>query len=65
MKCYNCGAQLTGDSICPNCGADVSVYNDVVKASNAYYNRGLEKANVRDLSGAIEDLKISFRTCIL
>lgn len=59
MKCYNCGAQLTGDSICPNCGADVSIYNDVVKASNAYYNRGLEKANVRDLSGAIEDLKMS------
>ena len=51
MKCYNCGAQLTGDSICPNCGADVSVYNDVVKASNAYYNRGLEKANVRDQIG--------------
>ena len=30
-------------------------------ASNAYYNVGLEKANVRDLSGAIESLKMSLR----
>ena len=30
-------------------------------ASNAYYNDALEKAGVRDLSGAIESLKISLR----
>lgn len=30
-----------------------------VLISNAYYNRGLEKARVRDLSGARESLKIS------
>lgn len=29
--------------------------------SNAYYNRGLEKARHRDLSGAAEDLKVSLR----
>lgn len=30
-------------------------------ASNAYYNDALQKASVRDLSGAIESLKISLR----
>ena len=28
MKCYNCGADLTGDNRCPNCGIDVKVYCD-------------------------------------
>ena len=54
MKCYNCGADLTGDNRCPNCGIDVKVYKKIVMASNYYYNQGLERSNVRDLSGAID-----------
>lgn len=61
MVCYNCGAQLDNTSKCPNCAVKVNVYKKIIKASNAYYNVGLEKANVRDLSGAIECLKTSLR----
>lgn len=59
MKCYHCNAQLTDASVCPDCGADVSAYKKAVCASNAYYNRGLEKAEIRDLTGAAGDLKMS------
>ena len=61
MKCYNCGAELTGDNRCPNCGIDVKVYKKIVMTSNYYYNQGLERSSVRDLSGAIESLKKSLR----
>ncbi len=37
------------------------IYKKIIMASNAYYNVGLEKANVRDLSGAIDSLKMSLR----
>ena len=61
MECYNCGAQFEDGVICPNCGMNVKIYVKIIKASNAYYNVGLEKANVRDLSGAIDSLKMSLR----
>jgi len=61
MKCYNCGAQLDHSTNCPGCGANMKIYKKIVMASNAYYNIGLEKANVRDLSGAIDSLKMSLR----
>lgn len=59
MKCYKCNSVLTDSDYCMKCGADVSVYKNVVKASNTYYNLGLEKAKVRDMSGAILALKTS------
>lgn len=61
MKCYNCGTSLDSSSICPGCGMNMKIYKKIIMASNAYYNDGLEKANVRDLSGAIESLKMSLR----
>lgn len=61
MKCYKCGSALTDSSFCNNCGADVKVYKKLISASNAFYNQGLEKAQVRDLSGARDDLKNSLR----
>lgn len=59
MKCYKCGGTLTKGARCPQCGADVSAYKEALKASNAYYNLGLAKARIRDLSGAVESLKMS------
>lgn len=60
MKCYRCNSQLDNNSdYCLKCGADVSIYRIVVRASNTYYNQGLEKARVRDLSGAVESLRTS------
>lgn len=61
MRCYQCGAQLTDEEFCVKCGADVSVYKVVSKTSNSYYNLGLAKAQVRDLSGAVVALKTSLR----
>lgn len=61
MKCYNCGADLDSGRTCPNCAIDVKLYKKIMMASNEYYNDALEKAGVRDLSGAIESLKISLR----
>ncbi len=61
MKCSRCGATLTDSSFCNQCGTNVKVYKKLIYASNAFYNRGLEKAQVRDLSGAKEDLKNSLK----
>ena len=57
MKCNVCGCQLSADDFCPNCGADVRSYKRIMGIANRFYNIGLEKAKVRDLSGAITDLR--------
>ncbi len=56
MLCYRCGNTLGAGKYCLRCGADVTLYKRIVRLSNRYYNRGLEKARVRDLTGAAEDL---------
>lgn len=61
MKCYNCGCDLTGHDYCTGCGADVSLYKKIIYISNRFYNDGLEKANVRDLTGAISSLRQSLK----
>lgn len=61
MKCYYCGAALDHTGYCPECDADVRVWKKVSGISNRLYNEGLEKAQVRDLSGAVEYLKMSLR----
>lgn len=57
MRCYNCGANLTEHDFCTNCNADVGRYKRIMCTANLYYNEALEKAGVRDLSGAIESLR--------
>lgn len=57
MICYNCGATLTRNPFCTNCGVDVTRYKKIVSSANIFYNDGLEKASVRDLSGAVESLR--------
>lgn len=61
MKCYNCGCDLSGHDFCTGCGADVSLYKKIIYISNRFYNDGLEKANVRDLTGAISSLRQSLK----
>ena len=56
MICYRCGTALGAGKRCLHCGADVSTYKKIVRIANGYYNAGLEKARVRDLSGAKEEL---------
>ncbi|MCR5488209.1 MAG: tetratricopeptide repeat protein [Lachnospiraceae bacterium] len=61
MRCYRCGAVLTENEFCTNCGADVRIYRRIIRLSNMYYNDGLQKAQVRDLSGAVESLLQSLK----
>lgn len=61
MECYNCGAALGSSARCEKCGADVRIYKKIIMASNSYYNEGLDRAGVRNLSGAIDSLKKSLR----
>jgi len=46
---------------CPDCEANVRVWKKIHILSDRLYNEGLEKARVRDLSGAIEALQLSLR----
>ena len=61
MNCMTCGAFLADKDLdyCPRCGCNVLIQKKVDYLSRHYYNMGLEKASVRDLSGAISCLKQS------
>lgn len=61
MKCMYCGTPLSSIDYCSNCGADVMILKRIERISNLLYNEGLEKASVRDLSGAISCLKRSLK----
>lgn len=57
MNCYKCGCALSEKDFCTACGADVGTYKKLIFLSNQYYNEGLERAQVRDLTGAKEKLR--------
>ena len=60
MNCPKCGREISRRrKRCEICGQDVGMYERLVYISNSYYNKGLERARVRDLSGAIDMLKKS------
>lgn len=61
MFCYNCGCRLSEHDFCTACGADVGLYKKIIAVSNRFYNEGLEKAGVRDLTGAINSLRQSLK----
>ncbi len=61
MQCFKCGAQLGAAQTCPNCGMNVKMYKKLIAISNYLYNLGLERAKVRDLSGAADSLKLSLQ----
>jgi len=60
MNCPFCGAPLTsGQDRCVHCGSDVRTFRRIKNCAVICYNIGLEKAKVRDLSGAAEYLEKS------
>lgn len=62
MKCPNCGRYLSFKKVkCDDCGQDLRMYKRAYSASNQYYNDGLNKAKVRDLSGAVVSLQKSLQ----
>ncbi len=60
MYCFNCGCLLSEKDFCTGCGADVVLYKKIMYAANRFYNDALDKAKVRDLSGAV----LSLRQCL-
>lgn len=61
MNCIYCGTPLASIDYCTGCGADITLQKRIIRISNLLYNEGLEKATVRDLSGAIVCLKRSLK----
>ena len=61
MNCVVCQTVLTASDYCPKCGCNVKALKKIDALSNFYYNQGLEKAQIRDLSGAITCLKRSLK----
>lgn len=60
MICPKCGNQVSErKNHCDTCGVELSLYRKILQQSAHYYNRGLECASVRDLSGAAVLLKRS------
>lgn len=60
MICPKCGNQVSErKNHCDTCGVELSLYKKIWQQSAHYYNRGLECAKVRDLSGAAVLLKRS------
>lgn len=48
---------MAGRDRCERCGEDTAVFRRVERLANRYYNEGLKKARVRDLSGAVAELR--------
>lgn len=62
MNCLNCQTPVSrGTEYCPKCGFHVLSQRKAIYLSKLYYNQGLEKASVRDLSGAIGCLRQSLK----
>lgn len=60
MICHNCGSKVSiQEDRCNHCGEDLTVLQKAYRLSNSYYNIGLSKAKVGDLTGAIIILKKS------
>ena len=61
MFCYNCGCHLSEHDYCTSCGADVALYKRIMILSNLFYNEGLARAGLRDLTGAVTSLRQSLK----
>ena len=61
MKCPNCNFNFLSGNVCPECGVDVLIFEKTLKISDALYNKGLDLARIRDLSGSIESLTKSIQ----
>lgn len=59
MNCSKCNSPLGAGQFCSTCGLSHKYIQKACNTSDYYYNLGLSKANVRDLSGAKADLKKS------
>lgn len=61
LNCKRCGGKILVTGYCSQCGLKSEYVNKALNTSKFYYNVGLDKARVRDMSGAEEALKTSLR----
>lgn len=61
ILCPKCGSPLHNLNVCDHCHSPIIVYKRIQDISKVLYNQGLQKARVRDLSGAIDLLNRSVR----
>lgn len=60
MNCPKCGYEVGRNRrYCEHCGEDTVIAERLHRRSNRYYNEGLSRAKVRDLSGAVQMLRKS------
>ncbi len=60
-ECLNCGAPVLADGHCSRCGMNYKLLAKAYNTSNYYYNLGLDRASVRDLTGAIDALNLALK----
>ncbi|MGN0153870.1 MAG: tetratricopeptide repeat protein [Lachnospiraceae bacterium] len=61
MECLNCGAPVLENGHCSECGMNYKLLAKAYNTSNYYYNLGLDRASVRDLTGAIDALNLALK----
>lgn len=61
MECLNCGAPVLENGHCSNCGMSHRLLAKAYNTSGYYYNLGLDRASVRDLTGAIDALNLALK----
>lgn len=61
MECLNCGAPVLENGHCSACGMNYKLLVKAYNTSNYYYNVGLDRARVRDLTGAIDALNLALK----
>lgn len=57
MNCMKCNSPLGAGQFCPTCGVKHEYIKKACNTADYYYNKGLARAQVRDLYGAKEELK--------
>lgn len=61
LNCKHCGGTIQVTGYCAECGLKSEYVNKALNSSKYFYNIGLDKARVRDMSGAKEALKTALK----
>ncbi len=62
MNCLHCGSPAVDDTgYCRECGVNQRIIAKAYNTSNYYYNLGLDRARIRDLTGAKEVLQLALK----
>ena len=61
LNCKHCGGSIAVTGYCTRCGLKMDYVNKALNSSKYYYNIGLDKARVRDMSGAEEALRLALK----